>query len=385
MILIKNCSLFIEDKIRKNCYLIVLNDKIKEFGQMENLNEFNADNIIDAKGELLIPGFIDIHVNGGGGHLVVDANIDALKKFAYAHAKNGTTCLLATTISVSEEQLIQTILSISDYIEDKKNIQNIYGLHLEGPFLSIGKAGAHKKEFLKEPSIDYLTFLLNKSNNNIKLISLAPELPNALDLIKFAISKGLKVGLAHSEANYQITKEAINHGLSFCTHLFNGMLPFTHKDAGPIGAFLTDDSTYIELITDGKHVTPPAMLVTIKAKGLNNVIIVTDAVNPAGTDMKTFSILGTELEVKGYSCYVPGNGLAGSALTMNIATKTLIETTGINFEDAIKMSTINPARFLGIDNCKGLIKVGYDADLILINKDINVLMTIINGVIVYKN
>jgi N-acetylglucosamine-6-phosphate deacetylase len=258
-------------------------------------------------------------------------------------------------------------------------------VHLEAPFLNPAKGGAHRKEFLLMPSVRKFRELYDLSNGSIRILSIAPELDGALELVAYAKELGVVTALAHSEADFAATGGAIAAGMTLCDHLFNGMLPFTNRSPGPIGAFLTDDTTFVELISDGYHVHPAVMKVVIRAKGPDRVALVTDAVTPAGTDMDSFVILGTTLKVRGSSCFTPDGTLAGSALTMNKAVKVILDNNVASLEDVLKMASLTPARVLGLDRKKGTLEVGKDADLVVADDDLNVFLTVSEGRIVYSS
>lgn len=380
--LIKNVRIYSHDGVKDNSAILIKDGIITEI----YTGTFPEDyTILDGNGKILLPGFIDIHVNGGGGGMSIDASVDSIKKISAAHCKFGTTGLYVTTISVEDSILENSVRAIAEVAQMENEGAKILGVHLEGPFLSEGKKGAHQKQYLKKPDVVLFKKLNTAANGYIKILSFAPELEGADELISYLKNQNIVAGLAHSEANYEITISAINKGLTFCTHIFNGMIPFTHKETGPVGAFLTTKNTFVEVISDGVHVTPSAMEVVFKSKGPDEIIIVTDAVTPAGSDLTTFKILGVDLEVRGNSCYVPGTeSLAGSALTMNVAVKIFTDNTSATLEQAIRMASLNPAKLLGIDDRKGSIAIGKDADLILVDDSLEVLMTIVEGKVVYQ-
>ena len=382
--LIRNVKIHCPDAIISNGQVLVENGKIKKISATEIETAFP---VIDGKGRWLLPGLIDTHINGGGGGMSTDCTTESIKKIVQTHAKFGTTGMLVTMISAEENVLMDSAAAIAAVSEDKA-IQGskILGIHLEGPFLSEGKRGIHQKEVLRKPDIELFDRINKAAKNKIKILAIAPELEGAMDLIEHAVKQGIIVGLAHSEATYDMTKTAISKGVNLCVHIFNAMNPLSHKEAGPVGAFLTTENTFIEIIPDGVHVVPEVMKVIYKVKNPNNIIIVTDAVRPAGTNMKFFEMSGTEVAVSGNTCYLPTtNILAGSALTMNVALKTFIEKTPkCPILDAIKMVSLNPARLLKMDDKKGSIEEGKDADLILVDDEFNVQLTMVEGGIVYR-
>lgn len=383
-LLITNGTIYTPMEAIQQGYILISGGKIQAVGKGKPPRPDASTIVLEARGKLVLPGFIDIHVNGGGGSLTIDGTVDAIQNIAQAHAKFGTTAMLPTTISADDETLSNAVSAIAQAAENPTGGASILGIHLEGPFLNPAKGGAHRKEFLKSPSVEYFTTLYKRAKGEIRILALAPELDGAIDLVKHVRQRGILVSLAHSDADYQKTREAIDAGLQLCAHIFNAMPPLTHRAPGPIGAFLTIENTFVELISDGFHVHPAVMDLVIRAKGADRVILVTDAVNPAGTSMTAFTILGTQLEVRGNSCFAPDGSLAGSALTMNKAVKVIADTTTTSLADAVRMATLTPARLLGIDKDKGSLEVGKDADVVIADPDLNVFTTIVQGLVVHQ-
>lgn len=341
-------------------------------------------NVIDATGSLVLPGLIDIHVNGGGGSLAVEGTAEALHAMARAHARFGTTAIVPTTISVSLDQLKKAVTAIATAIDARLDGARVLGCHLEGPFLSPEKGGAHRRDYLLEPSVDVLDELWELSGHTIIIIGLAPELPYAEDVIRAAKEKGIVVALAHSGADYETAGSAIDSGVSLCAHIFNAMAPLSHRAPGAVGAFLVRDDTWVELISDGFHVHPAVMELVFRAKGVDRIALVTDAVSPAGTDHEEFEILGTRLFVRDGTCFDDNGRLAGSALTMIQGVRILVEKTPISLFDAVKMASLVPARIIGVDSRKGSLAVGKDADIVIASEVLVPERTIVEGEIVYS-
>lgn len=340
--------------------------------------------ILDASGRLVLPGFIDIHVNGGGGSITLDGTLDALRSIAGAHVKFGTTAMLPAVMSTDDETLRRAVSAIAEAAEKGTGGANVLGAHLEGPFLNPSRRGIHQKEFLRSPSIEYFDEIYDLARGRLRVIALAPELDNGISLTRHATRRGVVVSLAHSDADYQQTRAAIGSGMKLCDHIFNAMPPLTHRAPGPVGAFLASRDTYVEMIADGFHVHPAVMEMVIKTKGTDRVILATDAMPPAGTAMKKFSISETQFDVKGNSCFAPDGRFAGTALTMNKAVKVILDSTSTSLADALKLASLNPAKLLGIDPTKGSLEVGKDGDVVVADADLNVHATVIGGTIVYQ-
>jgi len=365
-------------------YLLVENGRIREIGKGKPPITRRLSQTLDANGKLVLPGFIDIHVNGGGGSITLDGTLEAIRSMAGAHAKFGTTAMLPAVISIDDATLRKAVSAIAEASEKGTRGADVLGVHLEGPFLSPARRGIHQKEFLRSPSREYFDAIYELARGKLRIVALAPELDGAMDLTRHASALGVIVSLAHSGADYQQTREAIESGLRLCDHIFNAMPPLMHRAPGPVGAFLTSRDTYVEMIADGCHVHPAVMEMVIKTKGTDRVILVTDAMPPAGTSMKKFSISETQFDVKGNSCFAPDGRFAGTALTMNKAVKVILDSTSTSLADALKLASLNPAKLLGIDPTKGSLEVGKDGDVVVADADLNVHATVIGGTIVYQ-
>ena len=382
-ILVVNGQILVPSGVIEKGYVRVVDGKIQDIGTGEPREIGHDKCVIDAEGNFVLPGFIDIHVNGGGGHMSTEATPEAIRAIAAAHARYGTTSMLITTITAKLATLKRTVEVAAEVSQDGFGGAEILGVHLEGPFLNPAKAGAHKKDCLMTPSIATFDDLFAGAKGMLRMISLAPELEGGIELTRHASEKDVVVSLAHSDADFFTTLKAIDAGMTVCAHLFNAMPPLAHRAPGPVGAFLTTSETYVELISDGYHVHPAVMEITIAAKGPDHVILVTDAVSPAGTEMRTFSIDGIELEVRGKTCFTPGGHLAGSALTMNEAVKVVAGRTSSSFEEAVRMASLNPATALGLHQEKGSLEVGKDGDLVIATEDLGIIRTVVGGISVF--
>ncbi len=330
-------------------------------GKIVKLGKIDGNEVIDANGKRVIPGLIDIHIHGFGGKDCSDGDLQCIsKKLALA----GTTSWLPTTMTDSIENLKTTTSEIPQC-----QGANILGFHLEGPFLSQKRSGAQNKKYLKNPDINEL-----KAIKNVKLITVAPELDGAIDFIKQA---DCVVSIGHTDCTYLEAKKAIEAGAMSLTHTFNAMPPLLHREPGPIGAAF-EAGIYSEVICDGRHVSRAAVLALYKMMTAEKLILVSDAIRPAGMPDGEYSSGGLTVIVKNGVATLTDGTLAGGSNPLLKCVKTAVEF-GIPFYDAIKMATETPAKLLKIN--KGRITEGYDADLVLLNDDFTVDKTIINGMI----
>lgn len=380
--LIKNVILISPyDLIFGHC-IIIENGKISGIPRKEDIDEGKFERIIDGDGKYLSPGFIDIHNHGNSGYDVMDGSEKALDKMANFHLKNGVTSFLATVITSSYENMEKAIENIAGY-ENKNDRSQLLGIHLEGPFFSMEKKGAQPGKYIKEPSIKNMGKLIEKSQAKLKMVSLAPEKEGSLELISYLRSKDIVVAMGHSMASFEETKLAIGHGATVATHLYNGMKSFSHREPGIVGACLLDDRVYCELIYDRVHLHDGAVEMAIKMKGLDRVILVSDAMRAAGLEDGDYELGGQKVVVKDGAARLESGSLAGSTLNLRDAVYNMVDKYGMPMKDAIRMASLTPAEAMGIDKSKGSIEVGKDADLLLLDENINIKASIIGGSIFY--
>ena len=346
---------------------------------------------IDAGGKFISPGFIDIHVHGGGGFDFMDATEEAFLTIATTHARYGTTSMLPTTLSCSKEELLHT-LEVYDRAH-KKNIDGsqFLGMHLEGPYLSLNQCGAQDPKYIRNPDPEEYKEILSRSSS-VKRWSAAPELEGALDFGRYLKSKGLLVAFAHTDAIYEEIAAALKNGYTLATHLYSGMSGVTRRNAfryaGAIESALLIDEIDVEIIADGIHLPPPLMQLVYKVKGADRTALITDAMRAAGMPDGE-SILGSvtngiKVIVEDGVAKLPDRtSFAGSIATADRLVRNMINMAGVSLTDAIKMITATPARILGISHQKGSLEQGKDADIVIFDDDINIDMTIVGGRIVY--
>ncbi|MDU0113881.1 N-acetylglucosamine-6-phosphate deacetylase [Psychrosphaera aquimarina] len=330
----------------------------------------------------LTAGFIDVHVNGGGGKLFnFEPSVETVETMISAHAKFGTTALLPTLITDEASVMERAADAISDAV--KQNSPGILGIHFEGPHLSIPKKGVHE-ETLVRPIGDREKAIFNRTDLGIKIVTLAPENVSDEDVVEL-INNQVKVSLGHSNATYERAKEVVALGADSFTHLFNAMSPFTSRAPGVLGAALETDSAWCGIILDGHHMHYGSAKIAHAIKPKGKLLLVTDSMSTIGSDQQGFEFFGVEVIRDGDKLSTPEGTLAGSALDMITAVKNAVEHLGLSLEEALNMVSLYPAQYLTVDNKMGSIQVGKQADLTVFTNDFNVSKTWIAGKLIHTN
>lgn len=330
---------------------------------------------VDLNGANLSAGFIDLQLNGCGGVMFnEETTVRTLEIMQETNLKSGTTSYLPTFITSSDEGMKEAVKVMRDYLAKYKN--QALGLHLEGPYLSVAKKGVHRPDLIREASDEMIDFLCENGDVITKL-TLAAENPTADHIAKF-VDAGIIVSVGHSNATYQQTKERIAQGIGFATHLHNAMSPVSSgRDGGVVGAVL-DSDIYTGIIVDGYHVDWGNIRIAKKAKG-DKLVIVTDAVAPAGTDMEYFIFVGKKVTVKDGRCVDEFGSLGGAAITMIESIRNMTQHTDLSLAEILRMCTLYPARAIHIEDQLGSIEAGKIANLAAFDNQFNVLGTAVNG------
>jgi N-acetylglucosamine-6-phosphate deacetylase len=336
-----------------------------------------------ATGMTVVPGFVDVHIHGAGGHDVMEASPRALDRIASTVARHGTTSIVATTVTAPIDETCRSLEGIALYIRERERAfesgahlghlaAEILGVHLEGPFINPARRGVHPPEAIAAPSLEVLEKLLGAADGLAKIVTIAPELPGAIELIESATRKtNVVLSLGHTDADYDQARAAFQAGARHATHVYNAMRPFSHRDPGIIGAILTDPEITAEIIADGVHVAAPAIQVLMGCKGFDAVILVSDGIAATGMPDGNFRLGNFEVTVKGGVARNAEGKLAGSTLTLDRAVRNVVGF-GVPLVDAIRMATVLPARRLGLGGKKGILAVGADADLVALTPDLRV-------------
>lgn len=332
----------------------------------------------------LVPGFIDLHIHGSNNCDAMDPHIENIEQMALSLVKEGTTGFLPTTMTQTLEHITQALSNIALYHKRQNPLASqVLGIHLEGPFINIEAAGAQPKNCIIKANTDTFKLLEKASNHLIKKVSLAPEVDGAMGLIDYLKSKQIVASIAHTKADYKTVKKAIEHGISSMTHTYNAMTPLHHRDIGVVGAALLHDEVLAELIYDRIHVSKEAAQILYKMKGANGIALITDSMRAKYMPEGLSELGGQKVIITKTDARLEDQTLAGSILKMNDGYKNLIEDFKLPLYEASKMASLNPAKSLGLDYLMGSIKVGKCANLVILDKQFQVIQTIINGKIVF--
>ncbi|MDE7082692.1 MAG: N-acetylglucosamine-6-phosphate deacetylase [Clostridia bacterium] len=358
---------------------VVFDEKIKYIGA----DGRGIEKIELPVGATVLPGFIDEHIHGAGGADAMDATVAALETIDKTLAREGTTRFLATTMTQSKENILKAVNSIKSY--KAQGDTGLLGIHLEGPFISSLRAGAQPEKYILKPDVEFFKEINDASGGLVKLVTLAPEIERADELITYLTEKGVTVSVGHSDATYNQTINAVNLGARCVTHTFNAQTGIHHRDLGVAGAAVTCEKLSAEIISDTVHVSIPAIKLLAANKDKDKLILITDAMRAKGLADRESELGGQTVYVKNGQARLKDGTLAGSVLKMNEAIKNLYECAGVNFLQSIDCATINPAKNLGVEKDYGSIKIGKVADFTVIDKDFSVLLTVRDGKIIYKN
>jgi N-acetylglucosamine-6-phosphate deacetylase len=332
----------------------------------------------------IVPGFVDIHVHGGGGYTMTAGDPDAVEGAASFHRRHGTTTTMASLVTAPADDLVSAIGRIAGFLEEASpgTRPAATGIHLEGPFLATARCGAQNPAHMVDPDPTLVAELIEAGRGHVRMVTIAPERPGALAAIRQFTEAGVIAAVGHTDATFEQASAAIAAGATVATHLGNAMPPLHHREPGPIGACLAAPGVVCELIVDGHHLHPAMVVMASSSKGEDGIALITDAISATGVGDGRY-VLGTlDVDVvDGVARLVEGGSLAGSTLTMDVAFHNAVEC-GLPLGAASRAASLNPARVLGLEGDVGSIEVGKRADLVVLDEDMSVVAVVVDGVVV---
>ncbi len=371
-----NGLIFTGDGYRRESALLVEGDRISDIVRADDARARAAEQV-DLAGRLLLPGFVDVQVNGGGGVLFNDLpTVEGIRRIARAHARFGTTGFLPTLISDDLAVVATAIAAVDAAIA--AGVPGVLGIHIEGPYLNERRKGVHNAAHFLELGREAVA-MLSSLRRGVTLLTLAPELATTEALDQLAAA-GVILSAGHTNATATEIETARRHGLRGFTHLFNAMSQLTPREPGAVGAALGDDESYCGMIVDGRHVDPRVLKIALRAKRRDRFMLVTDAMPPVGTSDSSFQLQGRIISVADGYCVDEQGTLAGTALDMSLAVRNAIAMLGVPASDAVRMAGEYPAQFLGLGASHGRLAPGCRADLLIADSGYNILETWIGGI-----
>lgn len=346
-----------------------------------------ADHVIDGKGKgwTLLPGFVDVHIHGANGHDVMDATEEALSGMASQLPKEGTTSFLATTMTQSDEAISKALSNAGRYVDDQPESgqAELLGVHLEGPFISEKKVGAQPIDYVVSPSVDLFQAWQKESRNHIRLVTLAPEVEGGLGFIEYLTSQGVVASIGHSDASLSTVNQAVQKGARHITHLYNQMSGLHHREPGVVGAAFLNDDVKVEMIVDHIHVQKDAIHIAYQFTKADRTILITDAMRAKCLPEGTYDLGGQDVIVSNGEARLANGALAGSILTLEEAARNMKAGNNLSYADLASITSSNAAKQLDVFDRKGSISIGKDADLVLLDDQDQVIMTICRGAVSY--
>lgn len=320
-------------------------------------------------GRHVVPGFVDLHNHGGAGGSFPTGEQDRARDAVALHRRHGTTTTVGSLVTDSIEGLTRAAASLAELCEEGL----LAGLHLEGPYISRARCGAHDPALLREPSPRELAGLIKAGRGHIRMLTIAPELPGALDTIRMAVAEGVIAAIGHSDADYEQTIVGIEAGASVATHLYNAMPPLGHRAPGPVAALLDDERVTVELVNDGVHVHAAMLRLAYEVAGPGRTVLITDAMSATGLGDGDYALGSMQVHVRdGVARLAEGGSIAGSTLTMDVAFRRAVQEVGMSLPDAVQVASLTPARVLGLAGRIGSIAVGKAADLVVLSDSLEV-------------
>jgi N-acetylglucosamine-6-phosphate deacetylase len=338
---------------------------------------------VDATGSYVLPGLIDTHVHGTHGDDVMLHGAEGIRRISARFPRYGTTAWLPSTIAARHAELLRAVRWCAEAQEGPPDGADIVGLHVEGPYINLKRKGAQPAEGIRDPDFDEVRELLEAAEGQIRVMTLAPELPGGLELVRLLVREGIIASMGHSDADYEQALEGIAAGATHATHLFNAMRPLHHRDPGLLTACLNEPSVLAEVIPDGVHLHPHVVRLALRTKGADRVALITDAFSATGLPDGHHTLGPHRVVVKGPLCTLEDGTIAGSILTMDGAVRNAIRFAGVSLVEAVRMASLIPAGVAGCGERKGSLEAGKEADVVLMNRDLHPRATWVRGRRVY--
>ncbi|MDF2858880.1 MAG: N-acetylglucosamine-6-phosphate deacetylase [Neobacillus sp.] len=388
LLLMVHGNAILETSVEKSIYIFIKQGKILELGSISNLPTYlkHVKRIEIPEEHTVVPGFIDVHIHGAAGADTMDGSTEALTTMANALPSEGTTSFLPTTITQKHENIDQALRIAAEYQihHNDSGKAEVLGVHLEGPFINPKRKGAQPLEHIIDPSIELFKQWQELSDGTIRVVTVAPEMPNGMEFVHYLNNTGVIASIGHSDSIYEEIELAVNAGAKQVTHLFNGMRGIHHREPGVAGSSLLFKELMVELIADGIHVRPEMMKLVINAKGTDGIILITDAMRAKGLKNGIYDLGGQDVSVADGQALLADGTLAGSILKMNDSLKNIISAAQIPLAIAVKMASANPAKQLNVYDRKGSITIGKDADITILSEEYEVILTLCRGKIAFK-
>lgn len=381
---VRGARIYGERDVIEQGYLAVEKGRITEMGQGEK--EFSEEEIQLPSKWTIIPGMIDVHIHGAAGADTMDATLDAIRTMAETLPAEGTTAFLATTMTQEEAFIENALKNVASYIDQKNQPgkAEVLGIHLEGPFISPKRAGAQPMEAIRLPDVALFQKWQEMARGHIRLVTLAPERDGGLELAAYLKATGVVPSIGHSDATYEEVAAAVKAGVCHATHLFNGMRGLHHREPGVVGAVLLHREIIAELIADGIHVRPEMLDLTWRQKTAEKLILVTDAMRAKCLGEGAYTLGGQAVQVGDGRAILEDGTLAGSIVKMRDAAIQMMSATRCDLRDIIRMTSENPAKQLGLYDRKGSLRPGKDADLVVLDEQLQVRMTYCRGELAFR-
>ncbi|MBP7176158.1 MAG: N-acetylglucosamine-6-phosphate deacetylase [Thermoclostridium sp.] len=375
MQIVQGGIVFIDGKFREGFSLLIKQGKIAAIIDKQASSD---GEVIDAGGNFVTPGFIDLHTHGCNGADTMDGTVEAIQAMSAFWPAHGTTSFLPTTMTAAAQSIRNSIAAVFRAMKMPSGA-DILGINLEGPFLCSRAKGAHMEELIVNPSVSFYQSILPENMDIVKIVTVAPDAPDAEELIRYLTENGVVASIGHTIATYEQCQAAFKNGARHCTHFYNAMSPLKHREPGAVGALLENEDATIELIADLIHVHPAALKLAYGLKSSSLIVLITDSTVATGLKDGKYICGGLEVSVQEGSVRLLDGTLAGSILTLDQALRNMTKI-GIPMESCIPMLTETPARIVGAGSCKGRIAKGYDADLVILDKNLTVKGTMVKGI-----